>query len=95
MLFKFHWLYQHRVSSYQFNQLAVSDEYTRHEEIAMFRATTSPVSDKKIKQSFRYNLILCYDNQAYRVFDEYTRRRLLFPTHFRCTFFKEVSKKYS
>lgn len=35
-----------RVSIFPTNRLAVSDEYTRHEETPVFRVTPNPVSDK-------------------------------------------------
>lgn len=41
-----------------------------------------------MKQSFRYNLTLCYNSHAYSPFDEYTRQRLLFAANFRYTLFK-------
>ena len=63
-----------------FNQSAVFDEYTRHEEMATFRITTSILVVCR-KQAFRYNLILYYNNSRTRtVLDEYTRHRLHFAT---------------
>ena len=69
----------------------IFDEYTRHEETAIFCLAASPVGNKikKIKQSFRYNLILYYNSHDYSVFDKYVfYRRLLSATHFRYTLFK-------
>lgn len=51
------------------NQLASFDEYTRHEATAISRVTTSPSVP-----SLQLNSIL----QHSRVYDEYTRRPLLF-----------------
>ena len=70
------------------DQLAVSDEYTRHEQTAIFRATASLVGNKIKKWNDRLvaTLFCIFNSLAYSVFDEYTFcRRLFFPTCFSYT----------
>lgn len=55
-----------------FDLLAVSDEYNRREELAIFYVTTSPIANEiqKMKQSFRYDIILRYNSHTYSAFRE-------------------------
>ena len=51
----------------------IFDEYTRHEEMAIFCVLTSTLAIRRKRNSFHYNLVLCCNNHIYSVFDEYTR----------------------
>ena len=80
----------------RFNRLPVFDEYTRRREETSIFCVVEKVAticclnwnlviaeNCDVKQSFLYELILCYNSHVYSVLDEYTRHRLHFATYFR------------